>query len=350
VLPVHVSQAHASISSSEAGEVESKIQLGRLTRKSHQLRHAPGQSAPYLAQRYANGDECSNAAGTSTQLNERTTEVRYFCCEDSQANPPTANPNPLEPRVSRIGNSYIVSVSEVLTCSYIIQVCSQYACPADGEVAAEVTNQEPTGARDRFSAKVRTAADDLGTKKRTDSDIDADIGAADVAQMKSLSTSELEGFRTGVRDMFYRGYDAYMKHAFPLDELQPLSCAGENFKLTAGKLLTLIDSLDTLVVLGNRTEFARAVKLVSERVDFDLDKTVSVFETTIRVLGGLISAYIFASDEGYGFAIPGYKDELLHHAVDLADRLLPALDTSTSIPYVSARTACVMCCVTCDNR
>ncbi len=50
--------------------------------------------------------------------------------------------------------------------------------------------------------------------------------------------------------------------------------------------LTLIDALDTLVVLGNYSEFKRVVGLVTERKDFNEDINVSVFETNIRVVGG----------------------------------------------------------------
>lgn len=49
--------------------------------------------------------------------------------------------------------------------------------------------------------------------------------------------------------------------------------------------LTLVDSLDTLVVLGDFSEFSRAMKLVIEDVSFDQDIIVSVFETNIRMLG-----------------------------------------------------------------
>ena len=49
--------------------------------------------------------------------------------------------------------------------------------------------------------------------------------------------------------------------------------------------LTLIDSLDTLVVLGDVKEFEKGVKLVIETVSFDKDFAVSVFETNIRVVG-----------------------------------------------------------------
>jgi len=49
--------------------------------------------------------------------------------------------------------------------------------------------------------------------------------------------------------------------------------------------LTLIDSLDTLAVMGNAKEFKRAVGLVIQHVDFNKDFNTSVFEANIRVVG-----------------------------------------------------------------
>ena len=61
--------------------------------------------------------------------------------------------------------------------------------------------------------------------------------------------------------------------------------------------MTLIDAMDTLVVMGNYSEFRRAVKLVAVYYkSFDIDVNVSVFETTIRILGGLISSHLFSVD------------------------------------------------------
>ncbi|KAM4587585.1 ER degradation-enhancing alpha-mannosidase-like protein 1 isoform 2-T2 [Odontesthes bonariensis] len=101
--------------------------------------------------------------------------------------------------------------------------------------------------------------------------------------------------------------------------------------------LTLIDTLDTLLVLGNVTEFQRAVRLVIDTVSFDKDSTVQVFEANIRILGSLISAHILLTDPKHPFGkagFEGYDDELLHLAHDLAVRLLPAFEnTSTGIPY-----------------
>lgn len=46
--------------------------------------------------------------------------------------------------------------------------------------------------------------------------------------------------------------------------------------------LSLIDAMDTLVVLGNYSEFRRVVDIVLQNTDFDKDINVSVFETNIR--------------------------------------------------------------------
>ena len=53
--------------------------------------------------------------------------------------------------------------------------------------------------------------------------------------------------------------------------------------------LTLIDSLDMIIILGNRTEFERVVDLLVKNLNFDKDINVSVFETNIR--GSLIFIY-----------------------------------------------------------
>ncbi|OWY97125.1 ER degradation-enhancing alpha-mannosidase [Phytophthora megakarya] len=133
-----------------------------------------------------------------------------------------------------------------------------------------------------------------------------------------------------------------MEHAFPWDELKPLSCSGRRWDrrergdlddVLGGFSLTLVDSLDMLAVLGDREEFARAVKLVIDSVSFDRDVTVSVFESTIRVIGGLVSAHMLASPEYFGMMDEEeYNGELLELAEDLGRRILPAFDTPTGMP------------------
>ncbi|KAJ9152040.1 alpha-1,2-Mannosidase [Pleurostoma richardsiae] len=191
-------------------------------------------------------------------------------------------------------------------------------------------------------------------------------------------------------DMFYHGYDNYMKIAFPEDELRPLSCTPlsrdalnpRNVELNdvlGNYSLTLIDSLSTLAILASAppdgrhtaekalSDFQDGVKaLVDQYGDgrpgpsgqglrargFDLDSKVQVFETVIRGLGGLLSAHLFAVGElpisGYNppkssdplnlrpIAWPNglkYDGQLLRLALDLGQRLLPAFYTATGMPY-----------------
>jgi hypothetical protein len=102
--------------------------------------------------------------------------------------------------------------------------------------------------------------------------------------------------------------------------------------------VTLVDALDTFVVMGDVQGFDTAVKNVIKSVSFNVNTRPQVFEATIRVLGGLLSAHIFASRPNQPFHLPWYKDELLHMAHDLGNRLIPAFSTPTGIPYARVRT------------
>uniref|UniRef100_A0A4W5M4W0 alpha-1,2-Mannosidase n=1 Tax=Hucho hucho TaxID=62062 RepID=A0A4W5M4W0_9TELE len=144
--------------------------------------------------------------------------------------------------------------------------------------------------------------------------------------------------------MFDHAYGSYMKYAYPADELMPLSCRGRVRGLepnrgdiddSLGKFsLTLIDTLDTLVVLNKLDEFEDAVRRTLRDVRLDNDVVVSVFETNIRVLGGLLGAHTMADMlRQRGERMQWYRDELLHMAKELGHRLLPAFNTTSGLPY-----------------
>lgn len=58
--------------------------------------------------------------------------------------------------------------------------------------------------------------------------------------------------------------------------------------------MTLIDALDTLAVMGNYTEFQRVVDIITTKANFGANINVSVFETNIRIIGGLLSAHLLS--------------------------------------------------------
>ena len=60
--------------------------------------------------------------------------------------------------------------------------------------------------------------------------------------------------------------------------------------------LTLVDSLSTLAIIGNHSEFQLAVQRVIDVVHFDKNSTVQVFEANIRLLGALLSSHLLIKD------------------------------------------------------
>lgn len=152
--------------------------------------------------------------------------------------------------------------------------------------------------------------------------------------------------RGKVVEMFYHAYDNYMAYAFPHDELKPLTKGFTDSLSELGNLnlehlpqdyngsaLSLVESLSSLVVLGNLTEFDRGVSWLSENLTFDVDARVNLFECNIRLLGGLISAHILAKDYSSQNKDGVYQNQLLHLAENLGRRFLPAFETPTGLPY-----------------
>lgn len=126
--------------------------------------------------------------------------------------------------------------------------------------------------------------------------------------------------KASVRDAFDRCWRSYKKHSWAADELAPLS--GRPKQTFGGWAATLIDSLDTLWIMGYEEDFDLAVAEIYD-IDFSQSSltTISVFETTIRHLGGMISAYEL-SDDG----------RLLRKAEELGHMLLLAFDTPHHMP------------------
>ncbi|XP_072015808.1 ER degradation-enhancing alpha-mannosidase-like protein 3 isoform X2 [Amphiura filiformis] len=158
------------------------------------------------------------------------------------------------------------------------------------------------------------------------------------------ATVDKAALREEVLEMFDHAYSSYMDHAYPADELMPLSCKGRvrgqepsrgDIDDLLGKFsLTIVDSLDTLALLGLFDKFEEAVKLIIKDVSFDTDIVVSVFETNIRMMGGLLGGHVMALEiMQRGKYMQWYNNELLTFAKELGDRLLPAFNTTTGMPY-----------------
>lgn len=139
-----------------------------------------------------------------------------------------------------------------------------------------------------------------------------------------------------VKDSFIHAWSGYKKYAMGYDELMPLSHHGIDG--LGGLGATVVDALDTAIIMGADEIVSEAGSWIETQL---LDRIkhkgqVNLFETTIRVLGGLLSAYhLSGGDGGMKLTRNGPKPAVyLDTARDLADRLLSAFTASpTSVPY-----------------
>ncbi len=124
-----------------------------------------------------------------------------------------------------------------------------------------------------------------------------------------------------IKKEFLHAWDNYSRYAWGHDELRPLSKKPHDW-YGQSLLMTPVDSLDTLVIMGLKTQAERDRKLIDTHLSFNKDIYVKVFEINIRLLGGLLSGYELTGDK-----------RLLALADDLGKRLLPAFNTPTGLPY-----------------
>jgi mannosyl-oligosaccharide alpha-1,2-mannosidase len=131
-----------------------------------------------------------------------------------------------------------------------------------------------------------------------------------------------EARRDAVKEAFLHAWNGYKEHAWSKDEVAPIS--GGWLTSFGGWGATLVDSMDTLWIMGLKEDFELCVEEV-KNIDFTTseDEIINVFETTIRYLGGLISAYDLSKRK--------YK-VLLKKARELADILYTAFDTPNRMP------------------
>ncbi|PSK53959.1 Mannosyl-oligosaccharide 1,2-alpha-mannosidase IC [Elsinoe australis] len=127
---------------------------------------------------------------------------------------------------------------------------------------------------------------------------------------------------SSIKELAKFAWQGYRKEAWGHDEVRPIS--GSYKDPFGGWAATLVDSLDTLWIMGLKEEFEEAVQRVS-KIDFTTceREDIPVFETTIRYLGGLLSAY----------DISGANHKvLLDKAVELGEVLMGAFDTPNRMP------------------
>jgi mannosidase alpha-like ER degradation enhancer 2 len=134
-----------------------------------------------------------------------------------------------------------------------------------------------------------------------------------------------------VKTEFLHAWNGYKKYAWGHDDLKPLSKTYHDW-YAEPLLMTPVDALDTMMLMGLKDEYASTHKYIVENLSFDKEISVQNFEITIRLLGALLTNYQLSGDKRF-----------LNFAEDLGNRLLPVFDSPTGMPYryVNLRTGAV---------
>jgi mannosyl-oligosaccharide alpha-1,2-mannosidase len=138
-----------------------------------------------------------------------------------------------------------------------------------------------------------------------------------------------------VRAQMQWAWSGYVECCFGQDQIKPVSGTAEPFFFPKGPPmgLSIVEALDTLYLMGLDKEVERGVRWIADNLHFDIDGEVQLFETGIRMVGGLLSGWCGTRDK-----------KLLALAKDLADRLSPAFTKSpTGMPhrFVNLKTGAV---------
>lgn len=135
------------------------------------------------------------------------------------------------------------------------------------------------------------------------------------------ASARRQGLANEVRAEFLHAWRGYKKYAWGHDDLKPLTKTHHDW-YGQPLLMTPVDALDTMVLMGLKEEADTTREFIVANLSFDRDIYVQNFEITIRLLGGLLSAYQLTGDR-----------RLLARAEDLGTRLLPVFESPTGLPY-----------------
>ena len=124
-----------------------------------------------------------------------------------------------------------------------------------------------------------------------------------------------------VKTEFLHAWNGYKKYAWGYDALQPLTLKPHNW-YKKSLLMTPVDAFDTMILMGLTDEANEAKELIFKDLDFDVDMDVQNFEVSIRIFGGLLSAYELDGDPRF-----------LSLAEDLGKRLMKSFNSPTGMPY-----------------
>ncbi|PSR98688.1 Mannosyl-oligosaccharide 1,2-alpha-mannosidase [Actinidia chinensis var. chinensis] len=153
---------------------------------------------------------------------------------------------------------------------------------------------------------------------------------------KLNAASDWRARQQSVKNAFIHAWSGYKNYAMGHDELMPLSQRGVDG--LGGLGATVVDALDTAMIMGIDEVVSEAGSWIEKHLPERISQKgqVNLFETIIRVVGGLLSAYhLSGGEQGKNLIHKGPNPTVyLTNARNLADHLLVAFTSSpTAIPF-----------------
>jgi hypothetical protein len=168
---------------------------------------------------------------------------------------------------------------------------------------------------------------DLGVVRRFAFTVGLSVAGAALAlraagPVPDVTAGERAELAARTRAEFLHAWRNYERLAWRHDELRPVSGTPHDW-YGEPLFMTAVDAFDTMLVMGLQEDAHRTRTFLVRELRFDRDIDVKVFEVTIRLLGGLLSAYQMTGEPRF-----------LSLADDLGTRLLPAFASPTGLPYM----------------
>ncbi|XP_075253941.1 mannosyl-oligosaccharide 1,2-alpha-mannosidase IA-like isoform X2 [Convolutriloba macropyga] len=134
---------------------------------------------------------------------------------------------------------------------------------------------------------------------------------------------EMKSRQDFVRNMMRHAWQGYKSYGWGANEVRPVSKRGHSAGIfgSGNSGATIIDAIDTLHIMGLTDQYTEARNWIAVNFNFNPSGDISVFETNIRFIGGLLSIYALTGDKMFR-----------EKAEEVARKLMPAFNTNTGIP------------------
>uniref|UniRef100_A0A673WJC3 alpha-1,2-Mannosidase n=1 Tax=Salmo trutta TaxID=8032 RepID=A0A673WJC3_SALTR len=199
----------------------------------------------------------------------------------------------------------------------------------DHERALQEAKEKLRKSRDELRAEIQTekskVVEDLKKKKEVPKPLPP-VPMPKVVGVNDGDSVEpdVKEKRDKIREMMKHAWDSYRQYGWGHNELKPLAKKGHSTNIFGNSQMgaTIVDALDSLYMMGLHDEFKDGQEWIEQNLDFSVNAEVSVFEVNIRFIGGLLATYYLSGQEVFKVK-----------AVQLAEKLLPAFNTPTGIPW-----------------